>query len=128
MDNTRPNPNQHCQEITGPRQTASPTPHPTSTKHTRIHGIEHAAQQRDIWIFTANQAVIKRLSTLKPGHRHHLLHISTELNTLTCSITVQRVPGHTYVVGNEKADELVELATTQKPPSFSAHHYPTSNE
>jgi len=46
-----------------------------------------------------------------------LAHINTELAALKCTLTIQWVPGHTDVAGNEKADELAKLATTQRPPA-----------
>ena len=87
---------------------------------------EHALQQckrirrkRDVWIFTDNQAAIMRIRTLKPvpGQEISIALAHTELTTLKCTLTIQWVPGHTYVAGNEKADELAKLATTQRPPT-----------
>jgi len=75
-----------------------------------------------VWIFTDNQAAIMRIRTLKPGPGQEisiaLTHISTELKALKCTLTIQWVPGHTDVAGNEKADQHAKLATTQRPPAF----------
>jgi ribonuclease HI len=95
-----------------------------------LYGIRQAAEhalkfcrrtrkRRDIWIFTDNQAAVMRVATLKPGPGQEIAiavsnasHILKELNHST--ITVQWVPGHTNIPGNEAADRLAKEATKQK--------------
>jgi ribonuclease HI len=78
--------------------------------------------KRHIWIFTDNQAAIQRLNTFKPGPGQStslaLSNISNNLHALKTTITVQWVPGHTDVPGNELADKLAKKATLEKPPTY----------
>jgi ribonuclease HI len=78
--------------------------------------------KRYIYIFTDNQAAIQRLNILKPGPGQStslvLSKISSNLYALKSTITVQWVPGHTDVPGNELADKL------SKSP-LSENHLPT---
>ena len=78
--------------------------------------------KRHIWIFTDNQAAIQRLNTLKPGPGQStslaLSSISNNLHAFETTITVQWVPGHTDVPGNELADKLAKKSTLEKPPTY----------
>jgi ribonuclease HI len=78
--------------------------------------------KRHIWIFIYNQATIKCFNTLKPSPRQSTSlapsKISQNLLALKTTISVQWVPGHTDVPGNELADQLGKKFTLKKPPSY----------
>ena len=69
----------------------------------------------DVWTFTDNQAAIMRVANLKPGPGQEtavaVAKASNALKALNSTITVQWVPGHTNVPGNEAADRLAKKAT-----------------
>jgi ribonuclease HI len=78
--------------------------------------------KRHIWIFTDNQAAIQCLNTLTPGPGQStslaLSKIPNNLHALKSTITVQLVPGHTDVSGNELADKLANKSTPKKSPTY----------
>ena len=67
-------------------------------------------------IFTDNQAALHRLTSLRtgPGQSTAILiaQLADQLHHQQSTLTVQWVPGHTDIPGNERADALAKAATT----------------
>ena len=94
-----------------------------------LEGIQAAAQKilqvcqigshtiNEAWIFTDNQAAVQRISTLKPAPGQAaaitVAKVSKLLQEHNITLTIQWVPGHTDVEGNEKADQLAKAATQE---------------
>lgn len=68
-------------------------------------------------IFSDNQAAILRLKTpldnLGQNQQIRAILASKTITSLGAKITISWVPGHSDIVGNEEADKLAKLATSQ---------------
>ena len=73
-------------------------------------------------IFNDNQAALHRLTSLRtgPGQSTAILiaQLADQLHHQQSTLTVQWVPGHTDIPGNERADALAKAATEMRPPTY----------
>ena len=74
------------------------------------------------FIYSESQASLSRLRTVSddPG-QSCLIRAINAANTLVskgATISLNWVPGHTYIVGNELADKLAKSGTTKRPSSY----------
>jgi ribonuclease HI len=71
-------------------------------------------------VFSDNQAILKRLSTLsdKPGQSHQIRANLAAKSIIDkgAKIVLKWVPGHEAIIGNKEADKLAKLATALDPP------------
>jgi ribonuclease HI len=85
----------------------------------RKYILQHRLRHRSIHLFTDNQSAILRASKSDrgPGQETALdiLHTIGDLLSHAISVTLHWVPGHTDIAGNEEADRLAKMATSQPP-------------
>jgi ribonuclease HI len=79
-------------------------------------------RNKTFWVFSDNQAAVMRMATFKASTGQTAsLEVQQACKTISeydCRISLQWVPGHTEVEGNEEADRLAKAATEIPQPSL----------
>jgi ribonuclease HI len=81
--------------------------------------LQHCLRCRSICLFTDNQSAILHDSKSDRGPTQEtaldILHTIGDLLDRAIPVTLPWVPGHTNIAGNEEADRLAKMATSQSP-------------
>ena len=69
---------------------------------------EHCSDSSTVVVATDSQSLCQALM----GHGHEIKSLRSRLLTIASKVTVQWIPGHKGIAGNELADEAAKLATS----------------
>ena len=86
------------------------------------HLLESGKQMWNINIFTDSLSTLQALNSAEPDHLIQCLHYSLAKLTAQHSASLQRVPAHVGLTGNERADRLAKIGSqapqTQNPVTY----------